>query len=201
MSDNSQLALKEPEQVDWEKIGGSNYTPPPPAKDQAGKNIVYFGQLPNEIKVDETDDDGYRTYVLDPIKLVKNNNGADGYIIRFGSVSLKPWKNGNNSAALLIKAAGVNSKPQKTTEYDQVVRQLGKRVVPFTVDWEARNKDTGEKVRGYDNFPDDPSRPGMKKSILKAGDTYKDENGADQVVKSEVLFANARVRFFEAGKK
>ena len=199
MSDMSGTKLVEPNQVDWDKVGGSNYTPPPPAQDPTGKNIVYFGQLPTTI-TEETDDDGYRQYGLDPIKLVKNGNGVDGYIIRFARVGLKPWKNGNNGTAILIKGAGVNARPQTTAEYDSAMKAVRGKVVPFTIDWEARNKETGETIRGFENFPLDPARPGQRKTILKLGDTYT-LDGVEQTVKSEVLFANARVRFFEAKSK
>ena len=199
MADMSGTNMKEPDQVDWDKVGGSKYTAPHKAK-EGDKFITYFGQLPSTIEED-TDDDGYRTYLLDPIKLVKNGNGVDGYTLRFSRVGLKPWKNGNNGTAQMIKAAGVTSKPQKTSEYDAAVKLVRGKVAPFTIDWSARNKGTGETVRGYDNFPDDPTRPGQKKSVLEAGDTYRDENGAEQVVKSEVLFANAQLRFFEAKSK
>jgi len=193
------LGLNEPNQVDWDKVGGSSYQPPPPAQDATGKNIVYFGQLPTTI-VEETDDDNYRTYQLDPIKLTKNGPGVDGYTIRFARVGLKPWSNGNNGTALLLKGAGIAARPQTTAEYDKAMSQVKGKVVPFTIDWEARNKETGETIRGYANFPLDPTRPGMRKTILKAGDTYTID-GVEQTVKSEVLFANARVRFFETKSK
>ena len=200
MSDMSGTKLNEPSQVDWDKVGGSAYIPPPPAQDASGKNIVYLGQLPTEIVL-ETDDDNFRQYVIDPIKLVKNGAGVDGYTIKFTRVGLKPWKNGNNGTALLLKGAGVNARPQSTAEYDSAMKTVKGRIVPFTIDWEARNKETGETVRGYQSFPEDPIRPGQRKTILKQGDTYRDTNGVEQIVKSEVLFANARVRFFEAKAK
>ena len=203
MADTTGITLQEPTQVDWDKIGaGSTYTPPPPAKDVTGKYITYFGQLPQSItvKADDVTDEGFRVYNLDPIKLVKTNvPGLDGYQIRFTRTTLKPFKNGSNSTAILVKAAGVAAKPQKTSEYDAVIKQCAGKVVPLTIEWEARNKDTGEVVRGYDNFPDDPARPGFKKAILKKGDVVK-VDGEDHVVESEVLFANARQRFFEAKK-
>ena len=199
MSDIAQTGLKEPDQVDWDKVGGSKYVAPPPAKSADGRFIVYTGQLPNKIDTTETDDDGYRQYVLDPITLVKNGQGVDGVTIRFARVGLKPWKNGNNGTALLIKATGVASKPQSTADYDKAIGVVRGKVAPLTIDWQARDKNTGETVRGYDNFPEDPQRPGFKKAILKQGDTYKDENGVEQTVKADVLFANAQLRFFEAG--
>lgn len=200
MSDMSGTKLNEPNQVDWDKVGGSSYIPPPPAQDATGHNIVYMGQLPTTI-VEESDDDNFRQYVLDPIKLVKNGAGVDGYTIKFTRVGLKPWKNGNNGTALLLKGAGVGAKPQTTAEYDTAMKTVRGKIVPFTIDWEARNKETGETVRGFNSFPEDPTRPGQRKSILKQGDTYLDQDGTPQTVKSEVLFANARVRFFEAKSK
>lgn len=198
MSDMSGKNLQEPTQVDWDKIGGSAYTPPPQAQGPDGKFITYFGQLPTTVVEDATDE-GIRQYILDPIKLVKNGPGVDGYQLRFSRVGLKPFKNGSNSAAILIKAAGVQAKPQKLAEYDSAVKLVRGKVVPLTIDWQARNKDTGETVRGYQNFPDDPQRPGQKKSILKKGDTYT-ADGETRTVESDVLFANAQLRFFEAKK-
>lgn len=199
MADVNGKNLAEPTQVDWDKVGGGSFTPPPAAKDASGNYIKYFGKLPLNI-TEDVDNDQYRTYTLDPIKIVQSGE-ADGYELRFSRTSLKPFKNGNNSTAILIKAAGISAKPQKTAEYDSVIKQVKGKVVPLTLDWVARNKDTGEQVRGYENFPDDPTRPGKKKAILKAGDTYKDADGNEQVVQSEVLFANAQLRFFEIPKK
>jgi hypothetical protein len=76
----------------------------------------------------------------------------------------------------------------------------------FTVQWEAYNKDTGERVRGMINFPDDPDRPGQKKSILKKGDIYTVRDKAGNIietkqVESDVLFANARLRYFQDPSK
>lgn len=205
MSENNVagVGLKEPEQVDWEKIGaGSTYVPPPQAKGVDGKYTTFFGQLP-QVKVSNEDvtDDGYRFYQFDPIKIVQSKQtGVDGYQIRFSRTSLKPFKNGSNSTAILLKAAGVAAKPQKTSEYDSAIKLVSGKVVPLTIEWVARNKDTGEQVRGYDNFPDDPQRPGQKKSILKKGDTYKNADGETVTVESDVLFANAQLRFFEVKK-
>ena len=201
MAETAGLGLKEPSQIDWDNYNpGSKYQAPPPALGGDGKAITYTGQLPTAI-TQEQDDAGYRRYLLDPIKLVKNGNGVDGYTIRFTRASVKPFeKNGKvqnaSSVGNVLRSAGVNSKPQRTAEYDAAMNAVKGRVITFTVDWEARNKDTGETVRGYANFPDDPDRPGHKKAILKAGDVYKTKEGETKTVESEVLFANARVRYF-----
>lgn len=199
--DTAGLALKEPQQIDWDNYNpGSKYQRPPDVKDAAGKNILFTGQLPSTI-VAEQDNEGYRRYLLDPIKLVKNGNGVDGLTIRFSRASVKPFeKDGKvqnaSQVGNVLRSAGVTAKPQKTAEYDAAMNAVKGRVVTFTLDWEARNSETGETVRGYDNFPEDPDRPGTKKAILKAGDTYKTREGETKVVQSEVLFANARVRYF-----
>ena len=199
--DTAGLGLKEPQQIDWDNYNpGSKYQAPPVPLGPDGKNLVFTGQLPSAI-AQETDKEGYRQYVLDPIKLVKNGSGIDGYTIRFTRASIKPFeKEGKvqNASPVgnILRSAGITAKPQKTFEYDAAVNAAKGRVVSFTLDWEARNKDTGETVRGYSNFPDDPERPGQKKAILKQGDVYKTREGETKIVQSEVLFANARVRYF-----
>ena len=200
------IGLNEPQQIDWDNYNpGSKYSVPPPAKGPDGKALVYTGQLPTTV-VNEADDNNFRRYLFDPIKLVKNGGSADGYVIRFTRASIKPFerdgKPQNASAAgNVLRSAGAVGKPQKTAEYDAAMQQVKGRVVSFTIDWEARNKDTGEKVSGYDNFPLDPDRPGQRKAILKQGDTYtvSDRQGnilETKTVQSEVLFANARVKYF-----
>lgn len=216
MTDLAGLNLKEPEQIDWDNYNpGSKYVAPPPAKGADGKYLTYFGQIPQT--VGETDtlgvtkDEGYRTFLIDPIKIVKSGT-ADGYQLRFSRVSTKPFagKDGKpinaNGVGNFLRAASILAKPQKNSEYEAAVKATRGRVVPLTVEWFARNKDTGEQVRGYDNFPEDPDRPGQKKSILKAGDVVlvRDKAGVvigQQVIKSEVMFANAQLRYFQDPNK
>ncbi len=40
----------------------------------------------------ETDGDGFLRWLLDPIKIVRSGNGADGYLLRFTRVSTKNMK-------------------------------------------------------------------------------------------------------------
>lgn len=214
MTDVSGLALKEPSQIDWDNYApSSTFVPPPPALGVDGKPITYFGVLPTQIVPEVAEKgfaEGYRSYLLDPIKLTKSGK-ADGYEVRFTRVTVKnrtkklpdgTEKELNSSpAGDLIKAAGILAKPQKTSEYDAAVKMSAGKVVPFTIDWSAYNKDTGEKIDGYRSFPDDPDNPGFKKVIVKAGDVVTDYDRKGQpigsrVIKSEVLFANARVRYF-----
>ena len=198
----SGIGLNEPNQIDWDNYNpGSKYQAPPEAVGVDGKSIIYTGQLPTDIVPEVDSKTNFRTYLLDPIKLVKNGQGPDGYTIRFTRASVKPFeRNGKvqNASPIgnLLRSAGVTAKPQRTVEYDAAVNAVKGRVVSFTIDWEARDKDSGEQVRGYTNFPDDPDRPGRKKAILKQGDTYKTKEGETKTVTSEVLFANARVRYF-----
>ena len=220
------IGLKEPSVMDWDNYNpGSKYQRPPEAKGVDGKALVYTGQLPQTIfdggntpTEKDVDRDGFRSYLLDPIKLVKNGGTADGYVIRFTRASVKNFeRNGvvQNASPVgnLLKSAGVTAKPQRTAEYDQAMLSTRGRVVTFTIEWQAKNKDTGEEIWGYDNFPNDPERPGQKKAILrgehvdeKTGevippDTYTNKEGQVVPVKSEVLFANARVRYFVDGNR
>lgn len=196
---NDQIGLREPDQVDWDNYAaGGKYVAPPPAKDQNGNYITYTGQLPTTIGQDVTDE-GYRSFILDPIKLVKNPDPAvNGYEIRFTRASVKKFngKDGKpveaSMAGNVLRSAGVVAKPQTNKDYEAAFNLVRGRVVPFTVEWRAANKDTGEEIVGFDNFPIDPTT-GKRKAILRAGDTLPD----GRVVKSEVLFANARVRYYQ----
>lgn len=207
MNDLAQVGLREPEQVDWDSLGkGSTYTPPPPALDANGKAIVYYGIA--EVQDSEPTKDGYLQVLLDPIKITRSG-AADGYQIRFTRVSTQPFtKNGlpmkgnPNSFANFLRACQVAAKPQTNSDYLAAAKVTKGKVFPFTIKWEAYNKETGETVRGYENFPDDPERPGLKKSILKQGDviTERDAKGnviGTKTVQSEILFANARLKFFQ----
>ena len=201
MADTSQTNLREPDQVDWDNYAaGGKYTEPPPAKDAQGNNLTYTGQIV-DIQLD-ANDEGYRTFILNPVKLVKNGPGVDGLELRYyASVRKFKGKDGNpvdaSPAGNVMKAAGVVAKPQTNAQYDAVFKnQVKGRVIPFTIDWVAKNKDTGEEVVGFDNFPVDPTT-GKRKAILRAGDVLP--NG--DVVKSEVLFANARIKYIQTKGK
>lgn len=216
MSDTATTQLREPEQMDWNNYHtGSTYQAPPPALGPDGKAIIYHGQLPASYEAGVSDD-GLKTFLWDNIKCVRSGNGADGYTFRFTRVSVKKFvKNGKtlnaSTAGNLIKSAGIQAKPQTNAEYEQAMKQAANKLVHFTIDWEAKGKDTGEKIKGYLAFPPlDPMNPsGPRQSILRQGDYYfvLDDKGQLQPdgtggyqraqVKSEIIFANARVRFFQ----
>lgn len=206
-TDTAQINLKEPEQCDWDSLGKSAYQAPPPAMDANGNVIVYYGVAEG---VTETDaDEGYLQVLIDPIKIVRSV-GSDGYKIRFTRASTRPFTKGADKTPIkgnpnkignFLRAAGVQAKPQTNSEYRASINAAKTKTFGFTVDWNAYNKDTGEKVDGYMNFPEDPERPGQRKSILKAGDvvTERSKDGtvtATRTVTSEVLFANARLKYF-----
>jgi hypothetical protein len=212
MSDIAQLNLREPDKVDWDNYGGKKYTPPPPAVGPDGQYIEYVGVV-GEAKVDterpDKDKEGQPllTYLLDPIKI--KSNGYEGQEIRFTRASVRPFeKNGApikgnpNKLANYLRSTGVQAKPQTNSDYQAAVRAASGKSFTFTLDWEAYNSETGESIKGFLNFPEDPDRPGQRKSILKKGDlvTIRDRQGnvtEIKTVESEVLFANARLKFFK----
>lgn len=206
-NDNTQLNLREPEQTDWENYnsGGSSYIAPPPAMDTNGNWVTYFGVVDTAQETDP--DDGYLNFLLDPIKLVRAGT-YDGYTLRFTRASVRPFlkndapiKGNPTKLGNFLRATGLQARPQTNEDYRAAVRATKGRPFPFTVDWEAYNKDSGERVKGFLAFPLDPERPGQRKSILKAGDTYHDVDRKGNIigiktVESEILFANARLRYF-----
>jgi len=201
----AQTNLKEPERVDWDNYG-KTYQAPPPALGVDGNPIVYYGVVESPTTTDA--DEGYLNVLLDPIKLTRAGS-YDGYTIRFTRASVKPFqKNGEpikgnpNKLANFLRACGLQVKPQTNADYTAAVNAAKGKAFGFTIDWEAYNKDTGERVKGFTNFPEDPDRPGQRKSILKRGDVIveRDSKGnitGTRTVDSEVLFANARLRYFK----
>lgn len=209
-NDISQTNLKEPEQCDWDSMGKSTYSPPPPAMGPDGRYIVYQGAVDVIAKTDP--DEGYLNYQMDA-KIVRSGAPVDGTKVRIWA-STRPFTKagadgqrvpiaGNpNKLANFLRATGLSAKPQRNSEYESAVKAASSKTFPFTLDWVAKNKDTGEVVRGYQNFPDDPDRPGMKKSILRRGDvvTERDTKGAvigTREIQSDVLFANPQFKYFQ----
>jgi hypothetical protein len=225
-NDTAQLSLREPEQINWDSFdtGGSKYVAPPPALGPDGSPITYYGvaEISEETNYPEkhpVTGEPVLTFTLDPIKIVKSGP-ADGQLIRFGRMSTRPFTrkgvdgevkllNANSIGNFLRSCGMVNAKPNTNEAYRAAVKSCVGKMFSFTIDWEARNKDTGEKISGYLSFPEDQDRPGTRKSILRQGDVYSvvDRKGAVLEVKrveSEVLFANARLKFFQdpsRGKK
>lgn len=213
MNDIAQTGLKEPVQVDWDALSGSKWVAPPPAVGPDGKPLVYYG-VASSITEDKPDDE-HLNFLIDPIKLV-NAGPATGYTIRFTRASTKvqtvfgtnePKKGNPNKLAQFIRACGQQTKPKTNADYRAAVKACQGKQFAFTVDWEAYNKDTGESIKGYLNFPLDPERPGQRKAILKKGDVialtdFKGvPTGQTQVVQSDVLFANAKLRYFRDPSK
>jgi hypothetical protein len=189
--------------MDWDNHNpSSRYTPPPPAQSPDGQWIIYTGTLPAKLNDPArfgATPEGYRSYEFGPVTIALA--GGKNYEIKYFTQSVKKFVNRKTQEAMnvsgvskVLKAAGFAGKPQQNKEYDAAVGAIGGRKIQFTIDWRARNKDNGEEVKGYENFPLDPDRPGFRKAILKAGDLLP--NG--EMVKSEVLFANAQVRFVES---
>jgi len=201
MSDSAQTNLREPDQMNWDKHNaGSKFQAPPDALGPDGKPLIYKAQLPTTLGTPPTlgaTDEGYRSFEVGPLKLVQNGNGADGYEIRFYTVNVKKFVNRRtqepmevSSASKVIRAAGVTARPQKNAEYEAAMRQAAGRVIQITLDWRAKDQQTGEEVVGFENFPIDPAT-NKRKAILKKGDVLPD----GRIIASEVLFANARVKY------
>lgn len=210
MSDTAQTRLREPDPVNWDQYAsGSKYQAPPDVLGPDGKFIQFYVKV--KPKFDESKDfsatqEGFRSYQVGPLTVTKSGS-ADGYDIKFKYVNVKKReRNGkvvdSSSAGDFIRAAGITAKPQKNAEYDAAVRQTVGRVLPCTLDWEARNKDNEEEIHGVRAFPIDPTT-GKRKAILKAGDIYNVldakgmPTGETKTVKSEVLFANAVIKYFK----
>jgi hypothetical protein len=217
-SDLAQLNLAEPGKTDWDNYGKSGWQAPPPAKGPDGKYIIYSGvakgvsleeAYPEKGQNETGEEQSFLTVRLDDLTIADPGK-YQGYEIKFAQAGRRPYtklidgkrvpKKGLPSRlGDYLRAAGSVAKPQTNAEYLAAAKQAAGRKFSFTLEWEARNKDTGEVIKGYDAFPDDPL--GGKKAILKEGDFYN-ELGPDgkvigqKKVQSQVIFANAKLRFF-----
>lgn len=212
MNDIAQVNLSEPPKTDWDNYGGSGkFQVPPPALDAKGEPIVYYGQAGsitekvNDYALNPDTGQPYLNFALDPFVIATGD--FKGYILKYVEVNVKPFmKNnkptGSHSLGNYLRAAGVAAKPQTNDEYRAAIKLTASKLVGFTIDWQAKNKETAEEIKGFLAFPEDDSRPGQRKCILKAGDFYnvlgpdRKPTGELAKVKSEILFANARLRFF-----
>jgi hypothetical protein len=203
LTDLSQTSLKEPVKLDWDTaFSGSKFSAPPPALGPDGKPITYNAKV---TAITQTDaDEGYLNFMID-----FDINGARSR----SWVSTKPFtkmvngervpmKGNPNRLASYLRSCGLPAKPQSNTEYAAAVKMTLNKTIPVTIDWEARDKQTGEQIKGFLSFPDDLERPGQKKAILKKGDLYtnRDKDGnilSEATVQAEVLFANARIKYFQ----
>src|SRR3990167_3279526 len=124
MSDVAGVNLKEPDKMDWENYNpGSKFVAPPPALGPDGKAIVYFAQAPDAFTYKDflgATEDGYRTFLIDPLTIVRSGNGADGYKLRFTRVSVRKFLNKRtgepvnaSTAGNYLRAAGILAKPQR----------------------------------------------------------------------------------------
>ncbi len=211
--DLSQLDLNAPEKMDWDNYHeGSNYRRPPTPIGNDGKPVVFNLKVPNEITFGATQNKDLTIEIgvgrdNPGLTIVKSGNGADGYEVRNMRASIKKWVNKKtgqpmnvSQAGNFLRSAGVQAKPQTPQEYATAAMATRGKVVRATLDWSAYDKTTGEEIEGYANFPDDPERPGEKKAIVNRGDIYTDKNGITRTAQAEVMFANARVRFFQTPK-
>lgn len=204
MTDMGQTNLREPEQTDWDSAySGSKYQRPPDAEGPDGKRITYISTLAEAKLVDP--DSGYLQFQvdlkMDGGRLIRTWVSTKPFQKRDGNGELQPMKGNPNSLGRFLRAAGLQAKPQTNSEYTASVKAINGKSIPFVGDWEARNKDTGEIVRGFRAFPIDPAT-GTRKAILKAGDVVNELDSKGNItgtrtVQSEVLFANLRVKYFQ----
>jgi len=206
-NDMGQTNLREPEQTDWDSAyKGSKYTAPPATEGADGKPVVFYGTV-MEAKQTENSDQGYLNYQID-LKLVNGESekpvrtwqSTRPFMKRDAEGNLQPMKGNPNGLGRFLRAAGLQAKPQTNSEYIASVKAINGKAIPFTADWEARNKDTGEVVRGYRAFP--LNADGTRKSILRAGDVVNELDSKGNItgtrtITSEVMFANLRVKYFQ----
>lgn len=200
----NQTNLREPEKTDWENAyKGTKYVAPPPAFDEQNRPIIYQAVVK---EITETEpDEGYLNFQVDlsfadyPEVRTRTWISARPFMKKDSDGNLIQMKGNPNKLGSFLKSAGLQAKPQTNAEYRAAIKTLGNKRIFMTTDWEARNKETGEKISGYFSFPKDDQ--GRRKSILRAGElAYETDKKGNIIetltVQSEVLFANPKVKYF-----
>lgn len=152
-----------------------SYAPPDPGR--------YTGKVP--LITDEAfgkTQEGYLSVLVDPIEILGNG----GHTVRFTYLSAKKYKNREASQVTdFLRSCGIAARPKTNEEVKAAVKQASGRTFQFGLDWEARNKTTGEKVKGKANFPQDPADPNKKLPYI-----------LDTVDANKRWWANGRIRYF-----
>lgn len=160
MADLSGLNLKKLDPTNWDEYppgGGVRKRPHP-----AGK---YFAKAPalKDIKFDTQD--GHLRFVN---KATIQDADPERDDTVFDYVNNKPFAKGKRKGASrmgdFLRAVGSDATPGADhQEWADAVEEAAEGVFPFILDWDAYDSEEEKQVADtYDDFPDDPNRPGEK---------------------------------------
>lgn len=149
MVDIAQFDLVEPDPIEWDQYQeAGEYAPPPPKGE-------YMGQAPPSWEFGA----GKERQLLAKGTVTIKNGPADGYEVRYVTISNKKYKNRNASQmADYLRACGIASRPGSNQEFADLMASTCNRVFKFSLDWDAYCKDCGwSYTNGMAGFPVLPS--------------------------------------------
>lgn len=165
--------------MDWNNYDtGPKSSAPPQAKGADGRYIQYFAQLPNSIPEEafKKTQAGNLMVTLDPVTLVNNGAGVDGYKVRFARASAKKYTNRDGKEIeasqmgnlLMATGAAKSLNPQTEDQYKAAVQASAGAIIPVFLEWSAYdNQAKVEVVSKYDQFE---GAPGAKSPVVPAPD-------------------------------
>jgi len=160
--DISGLKLKKVEKTDWEQYpagGGQSMMPP----HLPGK---YYFKVPGIKEMSFEAKDGDLVCVMD-LAIENPEEGRDPQL-RFERISTKPYAKGKRKGATragdFLRACGSDRTPgDDPQEWADAIAECAEAVGQCWTDWDCYDSE-GETslANSYDDFPDDPAKPGQK---------------------------------------
>lgn len=174
------VKIPDPAMFDDYDVGG--WTPPPQAKQlgPTGKPeyIQYRLTAPDASKFEfKADRNGYWMAVVDGFEVLGAN-----YTLRKEYLSAAPFpkkdKAGNvvgtrnaSTVGNYFRAHGLTARPASAQEYESYAIATANREFGATLDWSAYDSERGVEVATkWEQFPDDPEKPGQKLPYIEAGE-------------------------------
>ena len=180
MTTGLDIRVPDPAMFDDYDVGG--WTPPPQAKQlgAGGKPefIPYRLTTPSPDKFEyKADRNGFWMAVVDGFEVAGAN-----YTLRKEYLSSAPFpkkdKAGNvigtrNASTIgnYFRAHGLAARPGTAQEYEAYLQATAGREFGATLDWSAYDADKGQEVASkWEQFPDDPEKPGQKLPYIETSD-------------------------------
>jgi len=151
-ADVNDLTVREPDPLEWDQ-----YDDP-----TVGQRIPLpvkgvYTLIPTEApKPGMTKADHYLQFELGPLVVQDPGQVWDQHEIRYTRVNAKRWPNKNASGlADYLRSHGYAGRPASNGEYEQAVVAMVNHPCRGLIDWEARCKQCGWRLKGMDKFPKD----------------------------------------------
>jgi hypothetical protein len=190
--DISGLKLKKVDKTDWDQYpaGGGGPIAPPHLPGR------YYFKVPDVKDMQFEAKDGDLVCIMD--LSIENPEAGKDAILKFERISTKPYQKGKRKGATragdFLRACGSDAKPgSDPQEWADAIAECALAVGQCWVDWDCYDSEGEVSLAdSYDDFPDDPNKPGEKLPYIVKGEGEKARRfRARQRIRSYVHGENA----------